>query len=76
MSNNTTIEWTERTFNPIRGCRCVSAGCDNCYAKSIASRFSGTDKNGKTMPFTNVAAKVGNESRWTGKVEFDEKILL
>lgn len=54
MSNETTIEWTERTWNPIRGCKRVSPGCQNCYAEQITGRFSGTDKNGKILPFNVV----------------------
>lgn len=38
----TTIEWTEVTWNPVTGCDPVSAGCDNCYAATIAKRFAGT----------------------------------
>ena len=32
MSATTSIEWTERTWNPVRGCSIVSPGCVNCYA--------------------------------------------
>jgi protein gp37 len=38
---STAIEWTDETWNPVRGCRRVSAGCENCYAELIAARFSG-----------------------------------
>jgi protein gp37 len=39
---NTSIEWTDKTWNPVTGCSVVSPGCDNCYAESIAKRFAGT----------------------------------
>jgi len=39
MSNNTSIEWTDATWNPVTGCSKVSAGCKNCYAEAIADRF-------------------------------------
>ncbi|MFE5290366.1 DUF5131 family protein [Nocardia sp. NPDC056611] len=42
MVGKTTIEWTERTWNPVTGCDKVSPGCDNCYAEGIANRFAGT----------------------------------
>ena len=42
MGDTTTIEWTDRTWNPVTGCTQISAGCDNCYAKTIAERFRGT----------------------------------
>ena len=35
------IEWTESTWNPVRGCTRVSEGCRFCYAERIAARFSG-----------------------------------
>jgi protein gp37 len=35
----TGIEWTEVTWNPTTGCDRVSAGCDNCYALSLAKRL-------------------------------------
>lgn len=38
----TNIEWTEYTWNPVTGCTKVSAGCDNCYAETLAERFRGT----------------------------------
>lgn len=42
MSNNTSIEWTDATWNPTTGCTKVSGGCDHCYAEGIAHRFAGT----------------------------------
>jgi protein gp37 len=36
MSERTTIEWTDATWNPVTGCTKVSAGCDNCYAHALA----------------------------------------
>lgn len=35
------IAWTDQTWNPIRGCTRVSAGCENCYAEAMAARFCG-----------------------------------
>ncbi|MGB3687085.1 MAG: phage Gp37/Gp68 family protein [Ornithinimicrobium sp.] len=39
MSTNSTIEWTEVTWNPVTGCDRVAAGCDNCYALALAKRL-------------------------------------
>lgn len=39
MAENSTIEWTDATWNPITGCTKISAGCDNCYAERFAERF-------------------------------------
>src|SRR5215208_5273757 len=41
MSNQSTIEWTDATWNPVTGCTQVSPGCDNCYALTFAERFRG-----------------------------------
>ncbi len=41
MSVNTTIEWTDVTWNPIRGCTKISPGCTHCYAETFAERFRG-----------------------------------
>ena len=38
----TSIEWTDRVWNPVTGCTKVSAGCKNCYAETIADRFWAT----------------------------------
>jgi protein gp37 len=39
VSATTTIEWTERTWNPVTGCDRVSPGCDHCYALTLAARL-------------------------------------
>jgi protein gp37 len=39
MSDNTGIEWTDATWNPVTGCEKVSPGCDNCYAMTFAERW-------------------------------------
>ena len=39
MANQSNIEWTEATWNPITGCSKVSAGCKNCYAERLAHRL-------------------------------------
>jgi len=38
MAENTKIEWTHHTFNPVRGCKKVSDGCKNCYAEKMSKR--------------------------------------
>ncbi|MEV0582067.1 phage Gp37/Gp68 family protein [Nonomuraea sp. NPDC050310] len=39
MAQTTSIEWTELTWNPTTGCDRISAGCDNCYALTLAARL-------------------------------------
>lgn len=41
MSGSSTIEWTDATWNPVRGCEWASPGCDHCYAKTFAERWIG-----------------------------------
>lgn len=41
MSATSTIEWTDATWNPIRGCTKISPGCKHCYAETFAERFRG-----------------------------------
>ena len=39
MAFNSTIEWTESTWNPMTGCTKISLGCKNCYAERLAKRL-------------------------------------
>lgn len=39
MANNSSIEWTEATWNPTTGCTKISAGCKNCYASTLSKRL-------------------------------------
>jgi protein gp37 len=41
VSDKSTIEWTEATWNPVRGCTKISPGCKHCYAETFAERFRG-----------------------------------
>lgn len=41
MSDKSAIEWTDATWNPIRGCTKISPGCKHCYASTFAERFRG-----------------------------------
>jgi hypothetical protein len=71
MSDNTGIQWTDATWNPIRGCSRVSEGCRNCYAEVVAARFSGPGQ-----PYEGLARRTSNGgARWTGKIMFVEKHL-
>lgn len=49
MALNSSIEWTDATWNPVSGCSKISPGCDNCYAERIAERFRGVSGH----PFEN-----------------------
>ena len=41
MSDRSTIEWTDATWNPVRGCTKITSGCAHCYAETFAERFRG-----------------------------------
>jgi protein gp37 len=41
MSDGSKIEWTDATWNPVRGCTKVSPGCKHCYAETFSERFRG-----------------------------------
>lgn len=43
MAENSRIEWTDHTFNPVIGCQKVSPGCDHCYAEAMAKRYGWTE---------------------------------
>ena len=66
MSDNSKIEWTDATWNPVRGCTKISPGCANCYAETFAERFRGV----KGHPFEHgfdlrlVSEKIVEPLRW------------
>jgi protein gp37 len=62
---STKIEWTDETWNPVRGCSIVSEGCKNCYAMRQAHRFSG-----KGRPYEGLTRKTAHGPKWTGKLKF------
>lgn len=41
MADNSAIEWTDSTWNPVTGCTKITAGCENCYAERFAERWRG-----------------------------------
>lgn len=45
MAVQSTIEWTNSTWNPTTGCTKISAGCDHCYAERFAERWRGVPGN-------------------------------
>lgn len=76
MASKTNIEWTDYNWNFLRGCSRVSSGCVNCYAESVAARFSGIDDKGKKLPYFGLAQMVNGKPRWTGEISFHEDILM
>ena len=43
MSDKSTIEWTDASWNPVQGCTKISPGCMQCYACTFAARFRGVE---------------------------------
>ncbi|AVT80191.1 DUF5131 family protein [Rhodopseudomonas palustris] len=68
----TSIEWTDATWNPVAGCTVLSAGCTNCYAMRMAARL---DAMGQAK-YSGLTRRSGGRAVWTGKVRLDEKSLL
>jgi protein gp37 len=65
MTNTTTgIEWTDTTWNPVTGCTRVSAGCDHCYADTIATRFAGTPAFPNGFTPTLRPERLGDPLHW------------
>jgi protein gp37 len=75
MAENSAIEWTDHTFNPVWGCMKVSPACDNCYAETLANRFGdhwgphaefrtfGDKHWSEPLKWGRAAAKAGKRSR-------------
>jgi protein gp37 len=72
MGNKTKIEWTNggSTWNPVRGCTRASEGCRNCYAETVAARFSNPGQ-----PYHGFADRTRSGSKWTGKLALVEHAL-
>ncbi len=70
MPQRSSIEWTDATWNPVRGCSRVSEGCRNCYAELIAARFSGPGQ-----AYEGLARRTTAGPRWTGRVQLVERHL-
>ncbi|UPT53401.1 hypothetical protein [Synechococcus phage Ssp-JY39] len=67
----TSIEWTDATWNPVAGCTILTAGCTNCYAMRMAARLDamGVEK------YSGLTRKSGGRAKWTGKISLDWKSL-
>ena len=70
MVTQTKIEWTESTWNPVRGCTRVSEGCRFCYAERIASRFA---REG--LAYEGLAKMTKAGPRWTNHIQLVPHLL-
>jgi len=64
----TTIGWTDKTWNPTRGCSRVSAGCESCYAERMAHRNMGGHYDGLTR-------MTSRGPTWTGEIRLVPEML-
>lgn len=66
MSAESSIEWTDATWNPIRGCTKISDGCKHCYAETFAERFRGVKGHPYEQGFDLrvVPEKLAEPLRW------------
>jgi protein gp37 len=67
----TSIEWTDATWNPVAGCSVLSPGCTNCYAMRMAARLEAMG----TAKYRGLTRKSGRRSMWTGKIKLDRAAL-
>jgi protein gp37 len=68
---DTSIEWTDATWNPVAGCTVLTAGCTNCYAMRMAARLEmmGVRK------YNGLTRKSAGRAVWTGKIRLDKESL-
>lgn len=71
MANNSAIEWTEATWNPVAGCTILSPGCTNCYAMRMAARLERMGQE-KYVGTTRVS---GGRAKWNGRIVLDRTAL-
>jgi protein gp37 len=66
VSDRSAIEWTDATWNPVRGCVKVSPGCTHCFAETFAERFRGVPGHPFEQGFDLrlVPDKLGDPLRW------------
>jgi protein gp37 len=66
MSEHSEIEWTDATWNPVRGCTKITPGCDHCYAETFAERFRGVKGHPYEQGFDLrlVPEKLAEPLRW------------
>jgi protein gp37 len=68
MSDHSKIEWTDATWNPLRGCTKISPGCKHCYAETFAERFRGVKGHPYEQGFDLrlIPQKLSEPFEWSG----------
>jgi protein gp37 len=67
----TSIEWTDVTWNPVAGCTVLTAGCTNCYAMRLAARLAAMGMK----KYAGLTRRSGGRAVWTGRVKLDKPSL-
>lgn len=67
----TQIEWTDATWNPVAGCKIMSAGCTNCYAMEMARRLEAMG----VAKYSGLTRRSGKRTIWNGVVREDSEAL-
>lgn len=80
MAANSRIEWTQTTWNPLVGCRKVSAGCANCYAERMAKRLAAMsraarERGDRAGRLANYESVIDERGHWNGRVLLDRSAL-
>jgi protein gp37 len=68
---DSSIEWTDSTWNPVAGCTVITAGCTNCYAMRMAARLAAMGQ----PKYNGLTRKSGRRHVWTDAIRCDEKAL-
>ncbi len=68
---DSSIEWTDATWNPVAGCTAISPGCTHCYAMRMAARL---EAMGMTK-YRSVTRRSGTRAVWTGRLMLDRSTL-
>ena len=67
MGDNSSIEWTNATWNPTTGCTKISSGCKNCYAERLSSKLKrwNLKKYKNNFEFTHHESDIEIPLKWT-----------
>src|ERR1019366_4500615 len=68
---DTSIEWTDATWNPVAGCTVISPGCTNCYAMRMAARLEAMN----VAKYKSLTRRSGSRIVWNGTVSLDQSAL-
>jgi protein gp37 len=69
--SETSIEWTDATWNPVAGCSVLSPGCTNCYAMRMAARLEAMG----VPKYRGLTRRSGKRAVWTGRIRLDRDSL-